>query len=162
MAGYRIIVASSRARRHQSVATAASDRSGHGHHFAIIAGAQWAMFALSQGRVAPVPVPESIVAGPAARRPLCEADAVDIWIARWLRVRRKELLARYGCDPRRLYEIWEEKRFVGSRDKARALFIERYPGLVDRIDYGRHRTIPRKPPPELQPGLFDALEPAQR
>ena len=31
------------------------------------------------------------------------------------------LLARYGCDPRRLYEIWEEKRFAGSRDKALAL-----------------------------------------
>jgi hypothetical protein len=75
--------------------------------------------------------------------------------------RRKEL-ARYSCDPRRLYDIWEEKRFPASREKARALFLERYPGLVDRIDYGRHRTIPRKPPAELQPGLFDGLEPAQR
>jgi hypothetical protein len=120
------------------------------------------MFAFSQGRVVDVQAPEAIVAaGPAAKRPLAEADAVDIWIARWLRIRRKELLARYGCDPRRLYEIWEEKRFTGSREKARALFIERYPGLVDRIDYGRHRTIPRKPPPELQPGLFDSVERAE-
>ena len=102
-----------------------------------------------------VEVPEAIVITPASRRSLAEADAIDIWIARWLRVRRKELLARYGCDPRRLYEVWEEKRFIGSRDKARALFAERYPGLVNRIDYGRHRTIPRRPPPDLQPGLFD-------
>jgi hypothetical protein len=117
------------------------------------------MFAFSQGRVVDVQALEAIVvASPAAKRPLAEADAVDIWIARWLRVRRKELLARYGCDPRRLYEIWEEKRFAGSREKARTLFVERYPGLVDRIDYGRHRTIPRKPPPELQPGLFDSVE----
>ena len=34
-----------------------------------------------------------------ARRPLTEADAVDIWIARWLRIRRKDLVNRYGCDP---------------------------------------------------------------
>jgi hypothetical protein len=96
-----------------------------------------------------------IAAQPALRRPLTETDAVDIWIARWLRIRRKDLLVRYGCDPRRLYEIWEEKRFAGSRSKALALFRERYPGLTDRIDYGRHRTIHRAVSAELQPGLFD-------
>ncbi len=51
-------------------------------------------------------VPQAI-----ARRPLTEADAVDIWIARWLRIRRKDLVRRYGCDPRRLYEIWEGTAF---------------------------------------------------
>jgi hypothetical protein len=43
---------------------------------------------------------------PPAQRPdqrrLTETDAVGIWIARWLRIRRKDLIARYGCDPRRL------------------------------------------------------------
>jgi hypothetical protein len=99
-----------------------------------------------------------IAAQPALRRPLTETDAVDIWIARWLRIRRKDLLIRYGCDPRRLYEIWEEKRFAGSRGKALALFRERYPGLTDRIDYGRHRTIPRNPPAELQRELFEQAD----
>ena len=98
------------------------------------------MFAVSQGRV--VQVPEVSRAHPAGKRVLGEADAIDIWIARWLRIRRKELLARYGCDPRRLYEIWEEKRFPSSRDKARALFAERYPGLVERTDFGLHRVVP--------------------
>ena len=99
-----------------------------------------------------------LIAAPAPiRRPLTETDAVDIWIARWLRIRRKDLLIRYGCDPRRLYEIWEEKRFAGSRAKALKLFQERYPSLTDRIDYGRHRTIHRAVPPELQPGLFDQV-----
>jgi hypothetical protein len=116
------------------------------------------MFAFSQdGVVTPLPA-EALAADPAAKRPLGETDAIAIWIARWLRVRRKDLVARYGCDPRRLYEIWEEKRFVGSRDKARALFAERYPSLVDRTDYGRHRRIPRGVPAELQPGLFDRME----
>ena len=98
---------------------------------------------------------ELIAAPTLARRPLTEADAIDIWIARWLSIRRKDLLIRYGCDPRRLYEIWEEKRFAGSRAKALELFRERYPGLIDRVDYGPHRRIPRAVPPELQPGLFD-------
>ncbi|MFM1815129.1 MAG: hypothetical protein RLZ98_1824 [Pseudomonadota bacterium] len=87
-------------------------------------------------------------------RRLTEEDAIDIWIARWLRIRRKELCIRYDCDPRRLYEIWEETRFPGSRDKALKLFVERYPGLLDRIDAGRHTRIPRTIHPD-QMSLFD-------
>lgn len=60
-----------------------------------------------------------------ARHPLTEADAVDIWIARWLRIRRKDLVNRYGCDPRRLYEIWEGARFPEARPKALEVFARR-------------------------------------
>jgi hypothetical protein len=94
--------------------------------------------------------------------PLTRADAVDIWIARWLRIRRKDLLQRYKCDPRRLYDIWEEKRFPGTRDKAAELFAVRHPNLVDRIDFGPHRRVPRRPPAELQPGLFDGENEAEQ
>ena len=120
-------------------------------------GAQWGMLLSSQGCV----VPASPASGPAVPRRLSEADAIDIWIARWLRIRRKDLIARYGCDPRRLYEIWEEKRFVGSRDKALELLRQRHPTLLDRVDCGPHRRIPRGVPSELQPGLFDQLDGAQ-
>jgi hypothetical protein len=115
------------------------------------------MLAFSQGRVVQPHVLAEFEALP-PRRSLTEADAVDIWIARWLGIRRKHLLARYGCDPRRLYEVWEGVRFPGSRDKAKALFALRHPTLVDRVDYGTHRRIPRRVPAELQPGLFDGLE----
>ena len=101
--------------------------------------------------VVPRPVPDARVA---LSKPLTEADAVDIWIARWLRIRRKDLLARYACDPRRLYEIWEESRFPAARVKAIDLFRQRYPGLVDRIDYGRHQRISRTVHPD-QLALFD-------
>ena len=87
-------------------------------------------------------------------RPLTETDAVDIWIARWLRIRRKDLVKRYGCDPRRLYEIWEEARFPGARAKAIEIFRARHPGLVDRIDYGRHQRISRTVHPD-QLALFE-------
>jgi hypothetical protein len=99
--------------------------------------------------------PPTSEAESAGRRPLTESDAIDIWIARWLRLRRKDILARYGCDPRRLYEIWEETRFVGSREKARTIFEERYPTLIDRIDWGPHRRIPRAAHPD-QMALFEA------
>lgn len=111
---------------------------------------------LVQGEVSasrPAPVGPAR-AHPATPRPLTEADAVDIWIARWLRVRRSDLLARYGCDPRRLYEIWQEERFAGSRAKAIEIFQARHPGLVDRIDYGRHRRISRTVHPD-QLSLFE-------
>jgi hypothetical protein len=93
-------------------------------------------------------------AGLAAPRSLTEADAIDIWIARWLRVRRRDLLQRYACDPRRLYEIWEGTRFPAAQAKARTLFAERYPGVVDRVDFGHHRRFSRAIDPN-QLGLFD-------
>ena len=80
---------------------------------------------------------------PLERRPLTEDDAVDIWIARWLNIRRSDLVRRYACDPRRLYEIWEVARFPQARDKALALFEERHPSLLDRVDFGPHRRVSR-------------------
>jgi hypothetical protein len=91
---------------------------------------------------------------PADRRPLTEADAVDIWIARWLGIRRSDLVRRYGCDPRRLYEIWEEARFAGARAKALEAFAARYPTLADRVDFGPHRRFSRAPHPD-QLALFE-------
>ncbi len=77
---------------------------------------------------------------------LTEADAIEIWIARWLRVPRKELIRRYGCDSRRLYEIWWGDRYPGSRAKAAEAFRARYPAMTDRTVFG-YRRIPRTPTP---------------
>ena len=101
--------------------------------------------------------PETECAGPPGA--LTEADAVKIWIARWLRIRRKDLMARYGCESSRLYEIWWGERFPMSEVKARQEFAVRYPGLVDRTAFG-YRRIPRKPSSQAEtPGeqlsLFD-------
>ena len=86
---------------------------------------------------------------PRTPRPtLTEADAVDIWIARWLRVRPRDLVSRYGCDPRRLYEVWQEERFPGSRSTALDVFRARFPSLADRIDPGAHVRISKAPHPD--------------
>lgn len=87
-------------------------------------------------------------------RPLTEADAIDIWIARWLRVRQKDLLDRYRCDSRRLYEIWWGERFPASRRKAAEKFKQMHPNLAERTIFG-YRRIPRGRPADGQPDLFD-------
>jgi len=88
-------------------------------------------------------------------RVLTEKDAVEIWIARWLRIPRKVLLARFACDSARLYEVWWGERFPGSRARAAEEFRRRYPELADRTVFG-YRRIPRTSPVELgrQPDLF--------
>lgn len=90
-----------------------------------------------------------------ARRALTESDAIDIWIQRWLRIRPKDIIRRYGCDPRRVYEIWEEKRFAGSRAKALETFAARYPSLVERVDFGLHRRLPLRADQNDQLSLFE-------
>jgi hypothetical protein len=97
--------------------------------------------------------PSSARLGPA--RPLTADDAVDIWIARWLRIPCRDLVRRYGCDPRRLYEIWSEDRFAGSRDKAFETFVLRHPSLIGRIDPGAHRRLPLRSRHPDQLALFD-------
>jgi hypothetical protein len=94
------------------------------------------------------------VSAPRPAQQLTEIDAIDIWIARWLRVRRSDLVRRYGCDPRRLYEIWEGKRFPMAQTKARAAFCLRYPGIIDRIDFGHHQRCAREVHPD-QLAFFD-------
>lgn len=89
-----------------------------------------------------------------AKRPLNEDDAIDIWMARWLRIRPKDLIRRYQCDPRRLYEIWAGDTFPGSRQKALARFKRKYPALLDRIDPGHHRRVSKGPGPD-QLSLFE-------
>ena len=102
---------------------------------------------ISQSESAPARTP---------RRSLTESDAIDVWIARWLRMRRTDLCRRYQCDPRRLYEIWEGTKHPAARQKAWALFEERYPRLIDRIDAGNHRRIPRTEDHTHQLALFDS------
>lgn len=103
--------------------------------------------------------PKASAASTQAHRRLSEADAIDLWIARWLRIRRKDLVERYGVDPRRIYEIWEGAKYPAARRKALERFNADYPELGDRVDFGPHRRIPRGPDPELQLTLFDDFSP---
>jgi len=96
-------------------------------------------------------------AADAAPRVLTEADAVEIWIARWLRIRPKSLLQRYGCDSRRLYEIWWGEKFPASRGKAEELFRARHPSRIERTSFGYKRipAVACKAEGQRQLKLFD-------
>jgi len=85
---------------------------------------------------------------------LTDKDAVEIWIARWLRVPLRVLVARFGCDKTRLYEVWWGERFPASRAAAEAEFRRRYPGLQDRTSFG-YRKIARPGTDAGQLSLFD-------
>ncbi len=87
---------------------------------------------------------------------LSEKDAIDIWIARWLRVRPKDILARYDCDARRIYEVWEGRRYPKAREAALEVFKRTYPELVGQTDFSFHRRLSTRarPDPERQPDLF--------
>lgn len=100
-------------------------------------------------------MPDVPAATTGAHLRLTELDAVEIWIARWLRIPLKTLVARYGCDSRRLYEVWWGERFPGSRKKAEAEFRSRHPALSDRTSYG-YRRIPRGTTVPGQLGLFES------
>lgn len=106
--------------------------------------------------VAPLAAPAG--AAPGARllsRALSEADAIDLWVARWLRVPIKDLVRRYNCDSRRLYEVWWGQKFPRSRSKAQLVFQERFPGAASHTAFG-YRRIPRGPETDpRQGGLFD-------
>jgi hypothetical protein len=101
---------------------------------------------IGEGRPAPLPL-----------RSLTEADAVEIWIARWLRIRPRVLAERYRCDARRLYEVWWGERFPASRAIAERLFRERYPSLAERTSFGYRRipTVTPKAEERRQLRLFD-------
>jgi hypothetical protein len=102
----------------------------------------------SEPTLVPVQLPKPAV------KALTEADAIDIWIKRWLRVRVTDIRKHYGCDSRRLYEVWEQSKHPAARAKAELLFRTRYPGIVDRIDYGAHRRVSKENHVD-QLGLFE-------
>jgi hypothetical protein len=89
-----------------------------------------------------------------AVKALSEADAIDIWIMRWMRIRVTDIRKRYGCDSRRLYEVWEQTKHPAARSKAEAKFRIEHPGIVDRIDYGAHKRVSKEESPD-QLGLFE-------
>lgn len=93
---------------------------------------------------------------------LAERDAIEIWHARWFKIPHAKICRRYNMDSRRIYEVWEEKTFIGSRQKAWALLVEKHPEHSDRIDNGRHRSVSRRGVEiDQHPRLFDEL-PEQR
>ena len=86
-------------------------------------------------------------------------DAIQIWIRRWLGDESQAIILHYKQNPLRVYEVWWEEKFIGSRITAMNLFKEKYPKLAKTADFSRlikQRTVvSRKSVDPNQPSFFD-------
>ncbi|HET6320435.1 MAG TPA: hypothetical protein VFF87_00125 [Hyphomicrobium sp.] len=68
-------------------------------------------------------------------RKLTYEDAIDIWVRFWIGDERHKIVRDYDQNPMRVYEIWWEEKFRGSRQDAEMTFRTRYPERADRMDF---------------------------
>jgi hypothetical protein len=52
------------------------------------------------------------------KRQLTYEEATETWLLRYEGVHLTRICAKFDVDPRRLYEVWEEKKHIGSRQEA--------------------------------------------
>lgn len=86
-------------------------------------------------------------------------QAKELWKSRWQRVPIKKLVAKYGADPRRFYEVWSEETNPGSRLEALSEFTLENPDLASAIDPQPHqsrlRVVPKPNAGGEQKSLFN-------
>jgi hypothetical protein len=63
----------------------------------------------------------------ASSRQLTLSEAIETWILRHSGEHIARICAKYDVDPRRLYEVWEEKKHEGSRKKAEEIINRNLP-----------------------------------
>ena len=68
-----------------------------------------------------------------------DTQAKEIWKAKWRRETVQSLVARYGENTLRFYEVWEEKRNAGTRLEAFEEFKFESPTLAGAIDPSPHK-----------------------
>lgn len=73
---------------------------------------------------------------------LTHSIAKDVWKAKWLGIKLRDLISKYDQDPRRFYEVWEEKCNKGSRLEAFEEFRLEHPKLASATDPSPH--IPKR------------------
>lgn len=81
---------------------------------------------------------------------ISEDQAPFVFIAYWERERTRDIGARYGVDPRRVYDVLRDRTHPGSRNVALRILRESNPNLADlaetgALDPGPETTISRKP-----------------
>lgn len=58
---------------------------------------------------------------------LTKHEAAKSWVLRECGWKKRDIQARFNVDPRRLYDVWEEKTHLGSRQRAIEIFIRMFP-----------------------------------
>ena len=73
------------------------------------------------------------------KRKLTYENAIDIWLRRWLGHERHAIIRDFDQNPIRIYEIWQEEAFPGSREDAEITFRTRHPDLAKTVDFSPHK-----------------------
>lgn len=88
---------------------------------------------------------------------LSSSDAAKSWVLRECGWKVRDIGARFGVDPRRLYEVWEEVEHKGSRFRSMRLFLRMFRGesLEGRfvVHRPRFRRTPLRPNEPRLPGI---------
>ena len=83
-----------------------------------------------------------------------DAEAIEIWIARWNKTKVQDLIAKYKKNTFRFYEVWKEEVNPGTRLKAFEQLKRENPKLASQTNPKPH--IPtRKVVPN---NLFDSKQ----
>lgn len=69
------------------------------------------------------------------KRKLTNEDAVEIWVRMWLGEEKHAIILDFEQNPARVYEVWWEEGFIGSREIAEESFRTRYPGRAATTDF---------------------------
>lgn len=66
-------------------------------------------------------------------------EAEKSWVLRACGWKIRDIQKRFDVDPRRLYDVWEEKDFKNCRFRAMKLFTRLFPGKPMEGLFDRHR-----------------------
>ena len=81
-------------------------------------------------------------------------QAKAVWKQKWQLRKKREICAEFDVDPRRLYEVWEEKIHKGSREEAYVELCVENPTLAAQISPKAHVPHLRVVKRVTQPDLF--------
>ncbi len=72
---------------------------------------------------------------------LTKSEAIKTWVLRAVGWKVRDIQSRFDVDPRRLYDVWEERTHKGSRTLAIRLFEKLFPNeeSAGRFDVHRRR-----------------------
>ncbi|MEP1443993.1 MAG: hypothetical protein ABJK39_13370 [Hyphomicrobiales bacterium] len=68
-------------------------------------------------------------------------EAREVWIMYAENKKIRDIQKSFDIDPRRIYEVLEEKKHIGTRQDAKAIFAKKFPNRSTKDKFVRH--IPR-------------------
>jgi hypothetical protein len=90
-------------------------------------------------------------------RQLSSTEAVETWILRFEGEHVTRICAKFDVNPYRLYEVWEQKKHIGSREKAQEIINRNLPDAASSIVLKIHqpkRCVSHRSPIDPHSDLF--------